>query len=78
MAFGLWKNHSDSENVSDYVQERDEILIFDSDVLIWFLHGNENARKKVLTEAPFKISAVSYMELVQGMKNKKELSAFKN
>ena len=57
--------------------ERGGILIFDSDVLIWFLHGNENAQNKVLSEAPFKISAVTYMELVQGMKDKKELAALK-
>ena len=31
----------------------------------------------VLKEAPFKISAVTYMEIVQGMRNKKELSIFK-
>ena len=52
-------------------------LIFDSDVLICFLHGNENAQAKVLAEAPFKISAVTYMELVQGMRNKQELAIFK-
>ena len=52
-------------------------MIFDSDVLIWFLHGNENAQAKVLSQAPFKISAVTYMELVQGMKDKKELAALK-
>ncbi len=56
---------------------RGVILIFDSDVLIWFLRGNENAQKKVLSEAPFKISAVTYMELVQGMKDKRELATFK-
>ena len=52
-------------------------MIFDTDVLIWFLRGNENARSKVLAEAPFSISAVTYMELVQGMKNKQELAIFK-
>ncbi|MBQ9623983.1 MAG: type II toxin-antitoxin system VapC family toxin [Treponema sp.] len=52
-------------------------MIFDSDVLIWFLRGNENAQQKVLAEAPLKISAVTYMELVQGMKDKRELSILK-
>lgn len=56
---------------------KDGILIFDSDVLIWFFRGNTNAQQKVLAEAPFRISAVTYMELVQGMKNKQELSALK-
>ena len=52
-------------------------LLFDTDVLIWFLRGNENARKKVLAEAPLKISAVTYMELVQGMRSKQELATLK-
>ncbi len=55
----------------------DGILIFDADVLIWFFHGNTDAQQKVLAEAPFKISAITYMELVQGMKNKQEVSALK-
>lgn len=52
-------------------------MVFDTDVLIWFLRGNLNAQKKVLEEAPFKISAVTYMELVQGMQNKQELTVLK-
>ncbi len=52
-------------------------MLFDTDVLIWFLRGNANARAKVLAEAPFEISAVTYMELVQGMRNSRELSALK-
>lgn len=56
---------------------RGGILIFDSDVLIWFLHGNNNAKQKVLAESPFKISAVTYMELVQGMRNKQEFANLK-
>ena len=54
---------------------RGDSLIFDSDVLIWLLRGNSNAEEKVLKEAPFKISAVTYMELVQGMRNKFEFAA---
>ena len=56
---------------------RGEVLLFDTDVLIWFLRGNTNAREKVLAESPFKISAVTYMELVQGMRNGQELAALK-
>jgi predicted nucleic acid-binding protein len=52
-------------------------LIFDTDILIWFLRGNENARKAVLDNSGFSISAVTYMELVQGMKNKRELQIMK-
>ena len=52
-------------------------LIFDSDVLIWFFRGNENAKKIVRVNIPFSISAVSYMELIQGALNKQELLGIK-
>lgn len=52
-------------------------MVFDSDVLIWYLRGNQNAVDLVKKYAPFKITSISYMELVQGMKNKKELSDLK-
>ena len=52
-------------------------MLIDSDVLIWYIRGNENAKKVVSKAIPFKISVVSYMELVQGMRNKKELILLK-
>lgn len=52
-------------------------MIIDTDVLIWFLRGNEKAREIVMRSVPFSISAVTYMELVQGMRNKEELGALK-
>lgn len=52
-------------------------MIFDSDVLIWFFRGNENAKKIVRGNIPFSISAVSYMELLQGALNKQELFGIK-
>ena len=52
-------------------------MVFDSDVLIWLLRGNINAQNKVIAEAPFKISAVTYMELVHGMRDKNELAILK-
>jgi len=51
-------------------------LIIDTDVLIWYLRGNEKAKKVVEGSVPFKISAVTYMELLQGMKNKEEYRIF--
>ncbi len=48
-------------------------MIFDTDVLIWFFRGNEKAKKIVRENMPFSISAVSYMELLQGALNKQEL-----
>lgn len=48
-------------------------MLIDTDVLFWYLKGNENARQ-VLEKLPeFLVSAVTYMELVQGMRNKQEL-----
>ena len=52
-------------------------MIFDSDVLIWFFRGNESAKKIVRGNIPFSISAVSYMELLQGALNKQELLGIK-
>ena len=52
-------------------------MILDSDVLIWFFRGNENAKKIVRVNIPFSISAVSYMELLQGALNKQELLGIK-
>ncbi len=48
-------------------------MIIDTDVLIWYMRGNENAGKAVKSAGDFKISVISYMELVQGMRNKQEL-----
>jgi len=47
-------------------------LIVDTDVLIWYLRGNSNAKKVVEGNLPFSISVVTYMELIQGMKDKTE------
>jgi predicted nucleic acid-binding protein len=49
-------------------------VIIDTDVLIWYLRGNENARKTVNANIPFKISVINYMELIQGMQDKRELA----
>lgn len=49
-------------------------MIIDTDVLIWYMKGNERAYKAVENSANFYISVVTYMELVQGMRNKNELN----
>ncbi len=51
-------------------------MIIDTDVIIWFLRGNEKAKEVVYKNIPFKISVITYMEIVQGMKDKKELLVF--
>jgi hypothetical protein len=49
-------------------------MLIDTDVLIWYMRGNEKAYQLVENSNNFFISVVTYMELVQGMRNKKELN----
>jgi predicted nucleic acid-binding protein len=49
-------------------------MIVDTDVLIWYMKGNAKAYKAIENSKNFFISVVTYMELVQGMRNKNELS----
>ncbi|GHV73259.1 ribonuclease VapC [Spirochaetia bacterium] len=53
-------------------------MLIDSDVLIWYIRGNKNAQRAVNNNMPFKISVINYMEVIQGMKDKKELKSFQN
>jgi predicted nucleic acid-binding protein len=48
-------------------------MLIDTDVLIWYLRGNENAQKAISANIPFKISVITYFELIHGMKDKREL-----
>ena len=48
-------------------------MIFDSDVMIWAFRGNERALRAIDEAAVRSISAVTYMELLQGVRNKGEL-----
>ncbi|MBF0290416.1 MAG: type II toxin-antitoxin system VapC family toxin [SAR324 cluster bacterium] len=52
-------------------------MIVDTDVLIWYSRGNQKAIKTLHELERFSISVVSYMEIVQGVRDKKELNAFK-
>ena len=49
-------------------------MIFDTDVLIWYMRGNEKAFNLLESANSFYISVITYMELVQGMRNKNELT----
>lgn len=48
-------------------------MLVDTDVLIWYLRGNNRARHEIEALPGFFISVVTYIELVQGMRNKQEL-----
>ncbi|MDL1968784.1 MAG: type II toxin-antitoxin system VapC family toxin [Deltaproteobacteria bacterium] len=52
-------------------------MLVDTDVLIWYLKGNENAYQVIENSSNFFFSVVTYMELVQVMRNKKELNNFR-
>ena len=52
-------------------------MIIDTDVLIWYMKGNEKAYKAIERANNFFISVLTYMELVQGMRNKKELNSLR-
>ena len=52
-------------------------MIVDTDVLIWYSRGNQKAIKLIHDLDFFSISVVTYMEIIQGVRNKGELNSFK-
>lgn len=48
-------------------------MIVDTDVLIWYLRGRSEAADLLNARDEVRLSAVTYMELVQGMRNANEL-----
>jgi predicted nucleic acid-binding protein len=53
-------------------------MLIDTDVLIWYMRGNVRAAK-VLDPLPDPaLSVVTYLELIQGMRDKRELKALQD
>ena len=52
-------------------------MIVDTDVLIWYSRGNQKAIKLLHSFDFFSISVVTYMEIIQGVRNRGELNSFK-
>ena len=52
-------------------------MVIDTDVIIWYLRGNDKAFQLIENLEKFSISVITYMELVQGMRNKKELNSLR-
>ena len=52
-------------------------MLIDSDVLVWLTRGHVGAAKRLQTLDPWRISAVTYMELAQGCRDKTELARLK-
>ena len=48
-------------------------MLIDTDVLIWFLRGRSSARDSIRACRSVELSVVTYMELVQGVRDKEEL-----
>jgi predicted nucleic acid-binding protein len=53
-------------------------MLVDTDVLVWYMRGNEKAKRAIKNLTGFSISVVTYMELVQGLRNKEELNILRN
>lgn len=53
-------------------------MLFDTDVLIWALRGNPKAAAVIDGAEDRFISAVTYMELIQGARNKAEQKLIKD
>lgn len=49
-------------------------MLIDTDVFIWYMKGNKNALKIIKKQSDLFVSVVTYMELVQSMRNKNELN----
>ena len=52
-------------------------MIFDTDVMIWAFRGNTKALDTIDAATERAISAVTYMELLQGVRNKQEMISMK-
>jgi predicted nucleic acid-binding protein len=48
-------------------------MIVDTDVLIDYFRGSESAKSKLASLLPFKVSAVTLMELLQGSRDKETM-----
>ena len=52
-------------------------MIVDTDLLIWYSKGHQKAIDVIHSFDKFSLSVVTYIEIIQGVRNKKELNAFK-
>jgi len=52
-------------------------VLIDSDVLVWFTRGHVGAAQRLHALPTWRISAVTYIELAQGCRDKAELARLK-
>lgn len=55
--------------------EKDVSVLFDTDVIIWALRGNARAAAAIDGADSLRLSVVSYMEVVRGVRDKREMRA---
>ena len=53
-------------------------MIFDTDVLIWVFRGNAKAARAVDSAEARAVAIVTYMELLQGARDKRDVKAIKS
>jgi predicted nucleic acid-binding protein len=52
--------------------EKGDSMLIDTDVLIWLFRGKDSARELLEKIETVSLSAITYMELIQGARNKEE------
>ncbi len=52
-------------------------MIFDTDILIWFLRGDPKAAQLIESSAERAVSLISVMELFQGARSREEIKAIR-
>jgi predicted nucleic acid-binding protein len=50
-------------------------MLVDTDVLVWYFRGNQNAIERLNQISSLAISSITYLELLQGVRNRAELLA---
>ncbi len=50
-------------------------VLVDTDVLVWYFRGNENAIERLNQISDLAISSITYLELLQGVRNRAEMLA---
>ena len=53
-------------------------MLIDTDVLIWYLRGNDLAKSAIKNIPQPAISSVTHMEILEGLRNKTELKSWKS
>ncbi len=53
-------------------------MIFDTDIIIWLFKGNNKAAKLIDSTPNRQISMITYLEFIQGARNRQELKNIKS